>query len=121
MTIAEAIQRTDDLEPNQYSSEQKMRWLTTLDGQIFEEIVKTHLDPIRDSFEEYTETEDELLVPFPYAENLYIWYLQAMIAANNAEAAKYEQMRTLYNSSLQQFSDWYNRTHQPKGGPRFWF
>lgn len=122
MTAGEIIARTDELEPNQYETEQKMRWLSALDGQIFEEVIKTHEDPPRETFQEYTAEEDELLVPFPYAEELYGWYLQAMIAAENAESAKYSQMLELYNGIFLQYANWYNRTHRPKrASERFWF
>lgn len=121
MTIGDAINRADELAPNDYSPEQKMRWLTSLDGQIFAEVIRTHKKPIRESFHVYDDTSEELLVPFPYAENLYTWYLQAMIAAENAESVKYEQMRILYNEALRSFTDAYNRTHMPIGGPRFRF
>ncbi len=121
MTIGDVINRVDELAPNQYSEEQKIRWLTGLDGKIFAEIILTHQDPVRESFSAYEDTSCELLVPFPYAEDLYSWYLQAMIAAQNAESAKFEQLRVLYNDALKQFQDWYNRTHRPIGGARFWF
>ena len=114
MTIGDVITRVDELTPNQYSEEQKIRWLTTLDGQIFEEIISTHERPIRENFSIYEDTSCELIVPFPYAEDLYSWYLQAMIAAQNTESAKYEQLRILYNSELKKFEDWYNRTHLPE-------
>lgn len=121
MTIGEVISRVDELSPSQYSNEQKLRWLTNLDGKIYEEIVKTHRDPIRETFTAYTGTQAELLVPFPYAEDLYVFYLQAMIALQNAEDGKYEQMRVVYNEALEAFENWYNRTHEPQGGTRFWF
>ena len=121
MTAGEAITRLDELEPNQFTQAQKLRWLSNLDGRLFEELVKTHEDPIRESFTAYTATTDELLVPEPYADGLYNWYLQAMIAAENSEDASYEQLRVRYNDALRQFGDWYNRTHRPKGGARFWF
>ena len=47
MTIGDVINRVDELAPNQYSEEQKIRWLTGLDGKIFEEIIRTHQDPGR--------------------------------------------------------------------------
>ena len=121
MTIGDVLNRVDELEPNQYSTEQKMRWLTVLDGKIFEEIIKTHMSPIRTEFNEYSDTGEELLVPFPYADDLYSWYLQAKIAAENSESGKYEQARIIYNDALKQFGDWYNRNHMPIGGVRFWF
>ncbi|MBR5342601.1 MAG: hypothetical protein IK149_01745 [Oscillospiraceae bacterium] len=121
MTIGEVIGRVDTLSPNQYSNEMKIRWLTNLDGRIYEEIIKTHANPLRDSFETYAGSSAELIVPDPYAEDLYVFYLQAMIAAQNAEDSKYEQMRVLYNEALTAFQSWYNRNHAPRGLPRFRF
>ena len=114
MKIKDLIWGVDDLEPNQYNDPQKMKWLSLLDGQIYEEIIKTHEDPIRESFSEYIDIHEELLVPYPYGEELYSWYLQDMIAAENAESDKYDQMMGMYNSVFTQFTNWYNRTHRPK-------
>ena len=114
LRIVDLISQVDDLEPNQYSVEQKMKWLSLLDGQIFEEIIKTHEEPVRESFSAYTNLDEELLVSYPYGEELYSWYLQAMIAAENAESDKYDQMMGMYNSVFTQFTNWYNRTHRPK-------
>ncbi len=122
MTIQNVIARVDELEPNQYSEQMKMDWLTELDGKIWEEVIRTHEDPPRESFEPYSSATSELLVGFPYAADLYCWFLQARIAAENAEAAKYMQMGAMYNDALQNWTDWYNRTHRPKsGGSRFLF
>ena len=114
MRILDIIYRVDDLEPNQYRIDQKMKWLSLLDGQIFEEIIKTHEEPVREVFLPYDNHDEELLVPYPYGEELYSWYLQAMIAAENAESDKYDQMMSMYNSVFIQFTNWYNRTHRPK-------
>ena len=42
MTAGELIARVDELRPNAYSAEQKLRWLRRLDGQILSEIWETH-------------------------------------------------------------------------------
>ena len=42
MTAGELIARVDELRPNAYSAEQKLRWLRRLDGQILAEIEETH-------------------------------------------------------------------------------
>ena len=42
MTAGELIARVDELRPNAYSAEQKLRWLRRLDGQILAEIWETH-------------------------------------------------------------------------------
>ena len=37
MKAMDIIDRVDLMEPNQYSPEQKLHWLSTLDGKLFEE------------------------------------------------------------------------------------
>ena len=62
-------------------------------------------------------TEEELLAPMPYAESIYCRYLQAMIAAENCESAKYNQQIVLYNGAFQQYRDWICRRgrHRNRG------
>lgn len=40
MKAMDIIDRLDGLEPNQYSPEQKLRWLSILDGKIYEEVLR---------------------------------------------------------------------------------
>ena len=42
MTCAEIIARVDELEPNQYGTEQKMQWLSNLDDELLDECILTH-------------------------------------------------------------------------------
>lgn len=124
MNIQQAIKCADTLKPNQYDLNMKVRWLSLLDGQIFREVFQTHEDcPVRD-FEGYenADADTELLVPFPYDENIYIYWLQAQIDKENGETAKYNQSITLYNNAFLSFQNWYNRTHMPiSNGSRFRF
>ena len=122
MTIAEVIAQVDELEPNQYSEEAKLRWLNELDAQIYREVIETHDDPICESFEPYESTEQELLVPFPWDGELYRWSLITQIRLHNAESMRYNQAVTAFGAAYQSFADWYNRTHRPKAeGSRFLF
>lgn len=118
MTIAEVISKTDKLCPNQYDTETKLAWLSQLDGRIYDELWKSHWDRERDSFENYESVSEELLVPFIYGDDLYVYYLCGKIAAQNGETAKYNQFIELYNTEYQTYCDYYNRTHMPK--PKWW-
>ena len=40
MKAMDIIDRVDLLEPNQYSPEQTLHWLSTLDGKLCEELVR---------------------------------------------------------------------------------
>ena len=114
MTAQEAIALVDDLEPNQYTEQNKLTWLDRLDGQIFNEIIMTHEHEEGAHYTPLSSGEDELLVPFPY-DGLYNYWLQAMISLENGEAQKYLVQMELFNSAYQNYCHWYNRTHRPIG------
>ena len=44
MKAIDMIERVDLLEPNDYSPEQKLHWLSSLDGKVFRELIETHED-----------------------------------------------------------------------------
>ena len=56
----------------------------------------------------------ELLIPEPYAEDVYINYLESRIDKENAEMAKYNADISLYNQAYQTYSDFFNRNNMPK-------
>lgn len=124
MTIAEAISLVDKLKPNQYPETMKINWLSKLDGQVFKEIFQTHADNPIENFDGYegASMNTELLIPYPYDEDIYNYFLQANMDKENGETAKYNQSITLYNNAFLAFQNWYNRTHLPiGGGTRFIF
>lgn len=116
MTINEAIAMVDKLKPNQYDEAQKIAWLSQLDGKIFLELLKTHEGSAIDSFTGYesdVDTGTELLVGFPFAQDVYNYYLQSMIDRENGEIAKFNQSAPLFNEAYQAYAGWYNRNHVP--------
>jgi hypothetical protein len=122
MTISQIITKVNDLEPNQYSTNQKMAWLTQLDGQIFDELILTHEHEDGITFTAYSAETDELLVPFPYGEDVYVNYLKARIAEANHEVVKYNGSMTLFNTAYQNYSFYYNRNVMPlPRSTRFYF
>lgn len=58
-------------------------------------------------------TEQTLLVQFPY-DKVYQHYLAMQIDVANQEIDKYNNDSQLYQLALQEWSDWYTRTHFPK-------
>ena len=127
MTVQECIDRVDVLKPNQYSTEEKVRWLSYIDGSIRREIIDTHLkegETYTERLPEELETPefvpysadrptDALIAPFPYDE-MYVVYLQAKIDEANGESARYNNTASTFNSMLSDFSKAYHRTHLPK-------
>ena len=123
MTVNEIIADVDLKEPNSYSSGEKLRWLSALDGKIFAEVLQTHEGLEADAaFTPYSDGEETPLIPFPYCEGVYTHYLIAMIAAANAETARYNQQIALYNAEYSQWWNAYHAAHLPlHGGSRFVF
>ena len=125
MNIGEAIRLADKLKLNQYPHTMKIKWLSNLDGQIFSEVIASHEDGAIERFEGYnddTPQSTELLVGYPYDEDIYSFFLQAAIDRENGETGKYNQNITMYNNSFLAYQNWYNRTHLPKAaGARFRF
>lgn len=117
MTIAEAIAMIDALKTNKYTSAQKIRWLSDCDSTIFNDIILTH-DPDDDTPETFagytsaTSTSTVLLAPAPH-DMLYIWYMGAQIDLANRELSMYNNSISLFNTVLQGYASYYNRTHLP--------
>lgn len=124
MTIDQAIKLADTLKPNGYPKDMKVLWLSKLDGQIFAEVLASHEDCPFDAFRGYEEADGgtQLLVPYPFAEDIYKHFLHAQIDKENGEMTKYNQNITLYTAAFQSYANYYNRTHRPKSaGRRFRF
>ena len=119
MTIIEAINGIDSLKPNNYTQEDKLKWLSTLDGIIKKEIIDSHEGSETISFEGYdvdTALDTILLVPAPY-DDVYVKWLEAQIDYTNGETPKYNNSMIAYNTAYSTFARHYNRTHMPKGKP----
>lgn len=117
MTLMSAMNRIDNLKPNSYSQEEKIKWLSALDGTIKAEIIDTHEggeDIVFSGYNENTVLTTELLAPHPYDE-LYICWLEAQIDYANGEYGKYNNSMAMYNTAYNAFLNYYNRNHMPKG------
>ena len=115
MTIIEAINKIDSLKPNTYTQDDKIKWLSNLDGIIKAEIIDTHEGGENVVFNGYgydVSVNTELLVPYPY-DDLYIKWLESQIDYTNAEYGKYNNSVTAYNTAYSAFERYYNRKHKP--------
>lgn len=124
MKIIEVINRIDHLKPNAYSQQDKVRWLSRLDGVVKKEIIDTHEggeDVIFEGYNDETLLTTELLIPAPYDE-VYVRYLEMQIDYANGEYAKYNNSTVEYNTAFSAFEKYYNRYHKPRShGARFLF
>lgn len=117
MTLIEAINRVDALKPNSYSQEEKISWLSTLDGMIVRDVIRKYDGGEDFTFDGYTADtplDTDLIVKEPY-EEMYICWLESKIDYNNAEYARYNNSVTRYNDIYMEFARNYNRNHMPIG------
>lgn len=105
MTIKEAITQTDFVKPNQYGDQEKTRWLSQIDGMIWNEVVSHYEEGETPTPYQYPkDAAKELLVPDPYAD-LYIKYLSAQIDFSNAEYGRYNNGMVLFNAIYTAFQN----------------
>jgi hypothetical protein len=112
MTFGKAIEIVKKLTPSMYSDDELRRWLMLCETQIYDEIVLTHAGACCRSRPTGEDCE-ELIVPEHMAEDVYINFLQARIAKENAENVKYNQSIGLFNDAYTRFARWYNERFRP--------
>ncbi len=124
MTIAEVISKVDALMPNNYTPEDKIGWLSSLDARVKTQIIDTHKrnEPIYFyGYDSLMDQETELLVPAPYDE-MYLRWLEAQIHYHNSDDDRYNNAITLFNNAYEGYKKHYTRTHMPLNhGSRFIF
>lgn len=119
MTIAEVISKVDALKPNNYTPEDKIDWLSTLDARVKTQILDTHhkhcgCGPILFyGYDGLVDMDTELLVPAPYDE-MYLRWVEAMIDYHNSEDDRYNNAIMLFNNAYDGFKRHYTRTHVPR-------
>lgn len=117
MKLNEAIEKVDALKPNDYSKEDKIGWLSTLDSMIKREIIDTHKGAegvIFNGYDVDTSLETELLLPAPH-DVMYLRWLEAQIDYHNGEIGRYSNSMAMFNSAYSAYAREYNRTHMPLG------
>ena len=115
MKVIDVIEKVDDLKPNSYSFETKVSWLSQLEEKIYEELVKTHDNPLNIGYSELNEdnTEMELIAPDRF-EEMYIVWIFTKIDFYNGEMSRYNNSALLFNTLYQEFANYWNRTYMPK-------
>ncbi len=116
MTIKECIDNVDNIKPNEYSIEDKVKWLSFIDQIIINDVLKTHegYDGRYDDFAGYSEDKlsETLIVQSPY-DRLYAAFLKMKIDGENGETARYNNSASLFNSYMMEYRKFYNKTHMP--------
>ena len=119
--LDEAVSYFDSQCPNQFSREDKVAWISELDEMIFENIIKSRVNPEIQEFNPYDSDEDgetELLVPFMFKE-IYRFYIEKSVAFSNREITAYNNASQMFRAYLDEYFSWYNRNHKSSAELRF--
>lgn len=116
MTIKECIDIVDNVKPNQYSIEDKVRWLSFVDRIIINDVIKTH-EGYKNEYEEFEgysadKLGTKLVLDAPYDE-VYVAYIKMRIDEENGETARYNNSSTMFNTYMSEFKKHYNKYHRP--------
>lgn len=117
-TIKEIIEYVDSVKPNQYTTAQKIEWLSELDWQIYKEVMLTNEAEDVIEFSGYKEGDEEkfLIVEEPFSNLIYCPYIEAKIDYNNAEYSKFNNSMTMFNSTYQEYQKYYRKNHKQRPG-----
>lgn len=120
MKIFEAISLVDEMEVNTYGDDEKIRWISWLDGQLYATVHMRHANPPEFHSYECESMDTELLVPYPF-DQMYILWLRAQMDLANGEISRYNEEITAFNALQNSFIADYKRSHMPVSAGRFRF
>ena len=106
MKLFDAIAKADSFRLNTIDEETKSKWVYTVDCGVAEMM---HVARPTESFPE----DRELLMEAPHDE-IYVYYLNAMIDYHNGELELYRNDITVFEDAMRQAGAWYQRNHTAK-------
>ena len=115
MKILEAITRLDELQPNSFTAEEKMRWLEQLDQELWREVVQTHeggSDIPEPDYNQEAAEELELLVKKPY-DSIYLHWMQSKIDYALGEFGRFNNSNAAFEADRMAWRLWYHRNNRP--------
>ena len=123
MTVNEILAQADRLRPNNIDRLQKIKYLSTVDKYIYENIIKPRAGGEGIACPEYGERDGGavLLAPSPYDE-LYLYFLEAKIYYETREIKKYANSMAMYNQTMSEYMAWYFGGHPQRENviPRYY-
>lgn len=112
-TAREVVEQVDLLCPNQYSQEQKLQWLGELEGRI---CLDVHLMRGKQLEQVWQNWPGTLLVGWPHSD-MYRHWLLAKLHQADGELELYQNSMETFNTSYQNYVNWYIRTYDPAHTP----
>lgn len=114
-TVPEVLLEISRVKPHQYTEDTLTRWLSELDGRVWEDLLSNYLPEEQKPTLPYSAGDalTPLLIPFPHSD-IYIKWLTAQIDYHNADTDRYNNAMMMFQSAYQGFLDSYTRSHKAK-------
>ena len=109
MTASESIARRKQIRQGNIDYAQYLKWINVIEGRVQTEVMNKALDEIII----YNEESDNapLLIPHPYDE-VYIYYLCAMVDFFNEELDLYATDVDFFEQKFETFKKYYSKNHE---------
>ena len=108
LKIRDVLAQVDDLLPNQYTVQQKQRWVQQAEGLVITEILGEEMPEDM--------TEDTVLCAEPPYDEMYRHFVEAQIHYANDEIERYNNASVAWNSLFAAFHDHCIRARRHEGG-----
>ena len=112
MKLKEMLDYIDDLRPNSYGTDNKLKWINEIEADVVKMICKTEEGktfvwvPYKD-----IDMDKTLLMPNEYSD-AYYHYILAKIYYNDDEISRYNNEIQMFNNIYSQFKAEYTRNHR---------
>lgn len=110
MTPNKAIERVNSVSTDAYSDENKLQWISELDGMVRRLV---HQEAEAEPYNYPKDLDTELLVPAPF-DGIYELYIMSKIDFHNQEWGKYNNTATAFHSLFDDYKKAYIRENMPK-------
>lgn len=116
MTVSDIISTVNRLKPNAYDDTDKAKWLSEVEGMIFDELVKASENGKDDHFYpiDYDSMPDRKLYADDRFSQLYVYYLFSKIDFMDNNIAQYNNDTAMFNAEYENFCSWFIRNNTPK-------
>lgn len=113
-TIKEIVEFVDGIKPNAFTNEQKVQWLSELEGRIQREVFLLHKAEVI-TYHWDSDKETQVLVEPPY-DNVYDLYLAAKIDFANGEYMKYQNSEVAFDDAMGALTRQFAWKYRPANG-----
>lgn len=115
MTVPEVLMEIGRVKPHQYTPDTLTRWLSELDGRVWEDLLSNYLPEEQKPAFPYSggDALTQLLIPFPH-DDIYIKWLTAQIDFHNGDFERYNNAMMMWQEQYQGYLDSYTRSHKGK-------